>query len=168
VLPLPDVDPEVGERGPVEAPRSDDPLEPEDPPWSRDGLASFALPPLPFSEPPSDPAPEPEPEPEPASRSEDAGRSEDASRSELEPDPPSELAPEPAPVAAPSAEPAAAADADRRLVLRSFFAQPLPLKWIVGAENALRTGAAPQIAQTAGPSAVTEWMTSNRWPFGQR
>ena len=27
-----------------------------------------------------------------------------------------------------------------RLELRSFFAQPEPLKWIVGAENALRTG----------------------------
>ena len=38
---------------------------------------------------------------------------------------------------------------------RSFFAQPDPLKWIDGAENALRTGAAPQTGQTVGPSAVT-------------
>ena len=59
-------------------------------------------------------------------------------------------------------------DGDRDVELRSFFAQPDPLKWIVGAVNALRTGAAPQTGQLAGPSAVTEWMTSNRWPFGQR
>lgn len=59
-------------------------------------------------------------------------------------------------------------DADRELELRSFLAQPVPLKWIVGAVKALRTGAAPQTAQTVGPSAVSEWMTSNRWPFGHR
>ena len=51
---------------------------------------------------------------------------------------------------------------------RSFFAQPDPLKWIEGAENALRTGAAPQTGQRVGPSAVTPWITSNRWSFGQR
>jgi hypothetical protein len=61
----------------------------------------------------------------------------------------------------------AALAALRDAVLRSFFAQPLPLKWIVGAEKALRTGLAPQIGQTLGPSTVSEWMTSNRWPFGQ-
>ena len=38
---------------------------------------------------------------------------------------------------------------------RSFFAQPDPLKWIEGAENALRTGAAAQTGQTVGPSALT-------------
>ena len=51
---------------------------------------------------------------------------------------------------------------------RSFFAQPLPLNTIEGAEIALRTGLAPQIGQAAGPSAVTPWITSNRCPFGQR
>ncbi|HUQ79116.1 MAG TPA: hypothetical protein VM427_09660 [Patescibacteria group bacterium] len=51
---------------------------------------------------------------------------------------------------------------------RSFFAQPDPLKWIEGAEKALRTGAAPQTGQTVGPSAVTPWITSDRWSFGQR
>src|SRR5436190_613885 len=51
---------------------------------------------------------------------------------------------------------------------RSFFAQPEPLKWIVGAVTAFRTGAASQTGQVSGPAAVTEWMTSNRWPFGQR
>ena len=61
----------------------------------------------------------------------------------------------------PSDEPEEAA-VDRRLVLRSFFAQPVPLKWIVGAENAFRTGAAPQIGQDVGPSVAMEWMTSKR------
>jgi hypothetical protein len=64
----------------------------------------------------------------------------------------------------PSDEPSddEAGDADRRFAVRSFLAQPVPLKWIVGAVKALRTGAAPQIGQTVGPSAVTEWMTSKR------
>jgi hypothetical protein len=90
------------------------------------------------------------------------------------PDPASAPPSEPEPAASdpeldpPSAEAEAALDAERAAVLRSFFAQPLPRKWIVGAEKALRTGAAPQIGQTVGPSAVTEWMTSKRWPFGQR
>lgn len=68
----------------------------------------------------------------------------------------------------PSDDAAAALDAEREAELRSFFAQPVPLKWNVGAENALRTGAAPQMGQVAGPSAVTEWMTSKRCSFGQR
>jgi hypothetical protein len=56
----------------------------------------------------------------------------------------------------------ASRDLDRAAVPRSFFAQPLPLKWIVGGANALRTGDAPQIGHAVGPSAVTEWMTSKR------
>jgi hypothetical protein len=79
----------------------------------------------------------------------------------LEPDP--EPDPEPA---LPSAD--AAGVEERDVVVRSFFAHPLPLKWIVGAVTAFRTGAAPQIGQLIGPSAVTEWMTSNRCPFGHR
>ncbi|HEY3163849.1 MAG TPA: hypothetical protein VGJ71_05780 [Candidatus Limnocylindrales bacterium] len=51
--------------------------------------------------------------------------------------------------------------------LRSFFAQPVPLKWTDGAENPFRTGEAPQIGQTSGATPLMEWMTSNRWPFGQ-
>ncbi len=51
---------------------------------------------------------------------------------------------------------------------RSFFAQPDPLKWIEGAEKALRTGAASQTGHAVGPSAVTPWITSNRWSLGQR
>jgi hypothetical protein len=61
--------------------------------------------------------------------------------------------PEPEP-AVPSAE--AAGFEERAAVLRSFFAQPLPLKWIVGAVNALRTGDAPQIGQLDGLSADSE------------
>ena len=73
--------------------------------------------------------------------------------------------PEPDPL---SADADAAFEAERDAELRSFFAQPLPLKWIVGAETAFRTGEAPQMGHAVGPSAVTEWMTSKRWPFGQR
>lgn len=78
----------------------------------------------------------------------------------------------PAPEVAESlAAPSPESDDARRLELaddRSFLAQPEPLKWIEGAENALRTGAAPQIGHDSGPSAVTPWITSKRWPFGQR
>jgi hypothetical protein len=48
---------------------------------------------------------------------------------------------------------------------RSFFAQPDPLKWIDGAEKALRTGAAPQTGHTVGLSALMPWSTSKRWPL---
>ncbi len=68
----------------------------------------------------------------------------------------------------PPSEAAAARVEERDAELRSFFAQPVPLKWIVGAVNALRTGDAPHTGQLVGPSAVTEWMTSKRWLFGQR
>jgi hypothetical protein len=57
---------------------------------------------------------------------------------------------------------AASRDLDRAAVPRSFFAQPLPLKWIVGGAKALRTGEAPQMGHAVGPSAMTEWMTSKR------
>jgi hypothetical protein len=103
-------------------------------------------------------------------------------------DPPVELPPEPLPDDSPFVESFAesvfadlsAAPSDplpavapsraalRDAAPRSFFAQPLPLKWNVGGAKAFRTGDAPQIGQTLGPSAVTEWMTSNRCPFGQR
>jgi hypothetical protein len=73
--------------------------------------------------------------------------------------------PEPDPL---SADADAAFEAEREAELRSFLAQPLPLKWTVGAEKAFRTGEAPQIGHAVGPSPVTEWMTSKRWPFGQR
>jgi len=83
--------------------------------------------------------------------------------------PPPASAPEPEPDPDPlSAAADAAFEAERAAELRSFLAQPLPLKWIVGAEKALRTGDAPQIGHVSGPLAVTDWRTSKRWPFGQR
>jgi hypothetical protein len=74
--------------------------------------------------------------------------------------------PEPAPLVAsePLSAAALACEADRALVLRSFFAQPVPLKWIVGAEKALRSVPTWQAGQVAGPAAWTLWITSNRWP----
>jgi hypothetical protein len=91
-----------------------------------------------------------------------------ASAPESEPESEPEPEPEPEPEAEPlSAAADAAFEAERAAELRSFLAQPLPLKWIVGAEKALRTGDAPQIGQLSGASAVTDWRTSKRWPFGQ-
>ena len=108
--------------------------------------------------------------------SEFAVLSELAALSDLELAPASEPAPdsaadpesEPAPWFAslagpPSAAPDDACDVARALELRSFLAQPDPLKWIVGAENALRTGPRWQTGQVAGPSAKTPWITSKRW-----
>ena len=43
--------------------------------------------------------------------------------------------------------------------VRSFLAQPEPLKWIVGVDMALRSGA-PQTGQLAGPGSFTPCMTS--------
>jgi hypothetical protein len=107
-----------------------------------------------------DPA-EPEPEPEPELGSEPEAESDPPPESAVAAAAPSD--PEP-----PSDPLAAAAVLERAAELRSFLAQPEPLKWIVGAVNALRTGAAPHTGQASGPSATTEWRTSNRWPFGQR
>lgn len=67
----------------------------------------------------------------------------------------------PAPLDDPSAAAAARVELDEDAV-RSFFAQPEPLKWIDGALNALRTGDAPHTTHASGPSAATPWMTSNR------
>jgi hypothetical protein len=50
------------------------------------------------------------------------------------------------------------------LELRSFFAQPVPLKWMLGALNALRIVVAPQLGHRSGPASFTPWMTSNRRP----
>jgi hypothetical protein len=50
------------------------------------------------------------------------------------------------------------------VALRSFFAQPEPLKWTVGAEIAFLTGPLPHSGQDAGGSAWTPWMTSKRRP----
>jgi hypothetical protein len=105
------------------------------------GLSGFVAPPLDPS------APDPLPAPP-------------LSELALEPEPPS-------PVDASLALVAVDED-DRAEELRSFFAQPLPLKWIDGAENALRTGDAPHTGHASGPVPDTEWITSKRCPFGQR
>jgi hypothetical protein len=92
---------------------------------------------------PSDP-PEPEP-PDPGPLVEEP----------LDPDPPvpSELSPEDVPLAA---------LARVRVALeRSFFAQPVPLKWMLGATKAFRSvPSAPQAGQNRGPGASIPWMTS--------
>ncbi len=47
---------------------------------------------------------------------------------------------------------------------RSFFAQPDPLKWIVGAENCLRiVPSAPHDGQKWGPGSLIPWRMSARW-----
>lgn len=47
---------------------------------------------------------------------------------------------------------------------RSFLAQPVPLKWIAGVENAFFTGPPPHNGQLAGGSACTPRRISNRLP----
>lgn len=52
-------------------------------------------------------------------------------------------------------------DARVALEARSFFAQPLPLKWTAGVLKPLRSvPSAPQAGQKRGPSALMPWMTS--------
>jgi outer membrane biosynthesis protein TonB len=50
----------------------------------------------------------------------------------------------------------------RALDPRSFFAQPDPLKWMVGGAKAFRISVLPQIGQLAGLGSWTPWITSNR------
>jgi hypothetical protein len=46
---------------------------------------------------------------------------------------------------------------------RSFLAQPEPLKWTVGAENAfVRVPSAPHAGQNRGPASLMPWITSVR------
>lgn len=47
---------------------------------------------------------------------------------------------------------------------RSFFAQPEPLKTIVGGANALRIGPEPHSGHASGAGSFTPWMTSKRRP----
>jgi len=50
---------------------------------------------------------------------------------------------------------------DARAVERSFFAQPLPLKWIVGATHFfVIVPSAPHSGQNFGPGSLIPWMTS--------
>jgi hypothetical protein len=59
------------------------------------------------------------------------------------------------------------APADERELLelpRSFFAQPDPLKWIVGGANSLRiVPSSPHEGQKSGPGSFRPWRMSVRW-----
>jgi len=47
---------------------------------------------------------------------------------------------------------------------RSFFAQPDPLKWIVGGANSLRiVPSSPHEGQNSGPGSLRPWRMSVRW-----
>jgi hypothetical protein len=72
----------------------------------------------------------------------------------------------PAPVSVALDTPSAAGFFDPLDDLRSTLAQPEPLKWIVGATNALRI-VAPQIGHAVGPESCTPCMTSVTWPLAQ-
>jgi len=56
---------------------------------------------------------------------------------------------------------------DARVALeapRSFFAQPDPLKWMVGGANSLRiVPSAPHDRQKFGPGSLIPWRMSARW-----
>jgi hypothetical protein len=98
----------------------------------------------------------------------------DALEGSLEPSPDASAAPAPTPSdddpsppdpSPPDPSPLVSAPAPTRVpARRSFLAQPDPLKWIVGAAIALRTGPDPHKGQDAGGSAWTPWMTSNLRP----
>jgi hypothetical protein len=65
--------------------------------------------------------------------------------------------------AVPSDDDPAAAAFVRALLLedRSFFAQPEPLKWTAGVENAfVSVPSAPQLGQNRGPESLIPWITS--------
>jgi hypothetical protein len=77
------------------------------------------------------------------------------------PDEDADWAPSP-PLFAPAEEEAAARVADEPP--RSFFAQPEPLKWIVGRTNCLRiVPSRPHDGQKCGPGSLIPWRMSARW-----
>jgi hypothetical protein len=61
------------------------------------------------------------------------------------------------------AVPASARRAGALVARRSVFAQPVPLKWIVGGTNARATGP-PHWGHWCGPASLIPRNTSNRWP----
>ena len=138
-----DVDePDPDEPDPESPPDLDEPLEPDEPLESPPDLDEPRDPDEPL-EPESPPAPdeplEPEPPVDPVS---------------VDPEPTSPLSP-------PSVADFLPAVAAAR---RSFFAQPEPLKTIVGGAKALRTGPDPHDGQVSGEGSWTPWMTSKRRP----
>jgi len=68
------------------------------------------------------------------------------------------------PCSADDFEPAAAARVPAPDPPRSFFAQPDPLKWIVGGANILRiVPSRPHDGQNFGPGSLIPWRMSARW-----
>ena len=63
----------------------------------------------------------------------------------------------------PSLEPAPLGLADGRESRASFFAQPLPLKWMDGVEMSLRIGP-PHSSHAVGPRSFTPCNFSTTWP----
>ena len=86
----------------------------------------------------------------------------------LDPEPDDEPDPEPdsdEPDVAPSPDAFELEDDFEPLELpRSFFAQPEPLKWMVGGANSLRiVPASPHEGQKSGPGSLRPWRMSVRW-----
>jgi hypothetical protein len=68
-------------------------------------------------------------------------------------------------------EPASSAGFDdaRNAEPRSFFAQPVPLKWIAGAVNPfVIVPSAPHSGQKRGPCSWIPWITSVRWRHAEQ
>jgi hypothetical protein len=60
-------------------------------------------------------------------------------------------------------------DAARVLDPRSFFAQPVPLKWMAGAVKPfVIVPSAPHSGQNFGPWSLMPWMTSVTWPQAEQ
>jgi len=95
-------------------------------------------------------------------RSDESARSDESPRSD-EPARSDALELSEDPVDAAAASPSGLFDR-RAAEPRSFFAQPEPLKWIVGGAKPLRTGPLWQEGHSVGPEAFTPWITSKRCP----
>ena len=108
----------------------------------------------------------PPPEPEEPDEPESLDELEDPES--VDPDPDEEPDPEPDsddPEAAPSPDDLALEDdLEPDELPRSFFAQPDPLKWIVGGANSLRiVPSSPHEGQKSGPGSFRPWRMSVRW-----
>ncbi len=60
-------------------------------------------------------------------------------------------------------------DFDALVELRSFFAQPEPLKWIAGVVKPFdMVPSAPHSGQKVGPWSLIPWTISVRWPHAEQ
>jgi hypothetical protein len=144
--PEPDEPPEPDD--PDEPPEPDDPDEPpESDEREPDEPDSDEREPEEPEESEPDDEPEPEPDPDDPSPDDDDDEDEDPEPSAPEDDPS-----EPLEAFVPLDPP------------RSFFAQPDPLKWIVGGANSFRiVPSLPHDGQNCGPGALRPWRMSVRW-----